>query len=95
MKIEPYVENVNENYGFESVSGSLPVGWERYQSTSSNAYVSIDVLNEYYSYYTGVVIKSNNASVPMLRKQIYLNPGMPYTVRYRGRVNVPAAQGQV
>lgn len=95
VKIEPYVENVNENYGFESVSGSLPVGWERYQSTSSNAYVSVDVLNEYYSYNTGVVIKSNNASVPMLRKQIYLNPGMPYTVRYRGRVNVPSAQGQV
>ncbi|MBP1994918.1 carbohydrate binding domain-containing protein [Paenibacillus eucommiae] len=97
LKIEPYTENVNGNFGFETSDGAdstLPAGWARFQSTSSNAYLST-TLNEYYSSSKGVVIKSNNSAVPMLRKQLYLIPGMQYNVKFIGRNNLPAAQGQV
>ncbi|MFC5402969.1 DUF642 domain-containing protein [Cohnella soli] len=97
LEIEPYVENVNENSAFFSVDsgdGTLPAGWERYQSTSSNAYVS-DKLNEYYSPFNGVVIESNHMQVPMMRKKLYLIPGMRYNVTFLGRNNNPSAQGKV
>lgn len=95
--IEPYTANVNTDYGFFSADSSdstLPQGWERVQSTSSNAYLS-DTLNEYYSEFNGVVIKSNDTQIPMLQKKLYPIPGQEYMVTFMGRTNKPAAEGQV
>lgn len=97
IEIEPVVDNVNGNSGFDeadSGDSTLPAGWERYQSDSGNAYRS-DVLNEYFYPYHGAVIRSDDFQVPMLRKKLYLIPGMKYTVSFVGRNNSPAAQGQV
>lgn len=97
LKIEPYTKNVNGNPSFYEVDGgdaTLPAGWSRFQSTSDNAYVATG-LNEYFTFGKGAAIESDNEQVPMLQKPLYLIPGMKYQVAFRGRNNLPAAQGQV
>lgn len=97
VELKLYDEGLVFNTGFETVSvadSTMAMGWERFQSTSTNAMISTNI-NEYYSGSKGMKIVSDTSQIPMVQAKLEYNPGAKYTAIFDSINNKGDALGMV